>query len=73
MFIRELELGDGKVLEIRQLSSGDVGCVVWDAAIVLSKYLERRERAEPGALRGRAVLELGCGTAIVGIAAAALG
>ncbi|XP_073465533.1 protein N-lysine methyltransferase METTL21D [Aquarana catesbeiana] len=73
VFIRELELGDGRVLEIRQLSSGDVGCVVWDAAIVLSKYLERRESAEPGALRGRAVLELGCGTAIVGIAAAALG
>nr|DBA14511.1 TPA: hypothetical protein GDO54_005466 [Pyxicephalus adspersus] len=73
IFIRELELSDGRVLEIRQLSSGDVGCVVWDAAIVLSKYLERRERTEPGLLRGRTVLELGSGTGIVGIMAAALG
>ncbi|KAM9294371.1 protein N-lysine methyltransferase METTL21D [Gastrophryne carolinensis] len=73
VFIRDLALGDGRTLQIRQLSSGDVGCVVWDAAIVLSKYLERWERTTPGVLQGRAVLELGSGTAIVGIMAAALG
>ncbi|XP_068111819.1 protein N-lysine methyltransferase METTL21D [Hyperolius riggenbachi] len=73
VFIRELQLGDGRALGIRQLSSGDVGCVVWDAAIVLAKFLERQESAEPGLLRGRALLELGAGTGIVGIAAAALG
>ncbi|XP_066464161.1 protein N-lysine methyltransferase METTL21D isoform X2 [Eleutherodactylus coqui] len=54
VFVRELERGDGALLEIRQLSSGDVGCVVWDAAIVLSKFLERRERAESGLFAGRA-------------------
>ncbi|XP_069806003.1 protein N-lysine methyltransferase METTL21D isoform X2 [Dendropsophus ebraccatus] len=73
VFIRELERRDGSVLEIRQLSSGDVGCVVWDAAIVLSKFLERRECAEPGLFSGRRVLELGSGTGIVGIMAATLG
>ncbi|XP_056403222.1 protein N-lysine methyltransferase METTL21D [Hyla sarda] len=73
VFVRELERRDGSVLEIRQLSSGDVGCVVWDAAIVLSKFLERRESAEPGLFPGKYVLELGSGTGIVGIMAATLG
>ncbi|XP_040268450.1 protein-lysine methyltransferase METTL21D [Bufo bufo] len=73
VFVRELERRDGAVLGIRQLSSGDVGCVVWDAAIVLSKFLERRERAEPGLFTGRAAVELGAGTGIVGIMAATLG
>ncbi|KAG9481144.1 hypothetical protein GDO78_010412 [Eleutherodactylus coqui] len=73
VFVRELERGDGALLEIRQLSSGDVGCVVWDAAIVLSKFLERRERAESGLFAGRSVVELGSGTGIVGIMAATLG
>ncbi|XP_075047956.1 protein N-lysine methyltransferase METTL21D [Mixophyes fleayi] len=73
IFIREVQRRDGTMLKIRQLSSGDVGCVVWDAAIVLSKFLERRECTEPGVLRGRSALELGSGTGIVGIMAATLG
>lgn len=73
VFIRELERRDAAGLEIRQLSSGDVGCVVWDAAIVLSKFLERRECVEPGLFSGRSVVELGSGTGIVGIMAATLG
>lgn len=73
VFIRELESRDAARLEIRQLSSGDVGCVVWDAAIVLSKFLERRECVEPGLFSGRSVVELGSGTGIVGIMAATLG
>ncbi|XP_053330852.1 protein N-lysine methyltransferase METTL21D-like [Spea bombifrons] len=75
MFLRELERSDGTVLAIQQLSSGDVGCVVWDAAIVLSKFLEGEEFVGPGfhKLRGRSVLELGSGTGIVGIMAATLG
>ncbi|XP_077123447.1 protein N-lysine methyltransferase METTL21D [Ranitomeya variabilis] len=73
VFVRELERRDGAVLEIRQLSSGDVGCVVWDAAIVLSKFMERRESAEPGLFTGKAAVELGSGTGIVGIMAATLG
>ena len=51
------------------LYPGDTGVVVWDAAIVLSKYLETiRDQ-----LRGKCVLELGSGTGAVGICAAALG
>ena len=38
-FIRELEIKD-KIIRIKQLYVGDVGCVVWDAAIVLCKFLE---------------------------------
>ena len=39
-FVRVLEKRDGTVLRLQQYGSGGVGCVVWDAAIVLSKYLE---------------------------------
>ena len=54
------------------------GLTVWDGAIVLSKYLENEarvaaERGEVGLLSGRVVLELGAGTGVVGLAAAALG
>ena len=38
-FIRELEVGE-HLVQIKQLYVGDVGCVVWDAAIVLCKFLE---------------------------------
>lgn len=46
-----------------------VAAVVWDAAVVLAAYLEM------GAveLRGRAAVELGAGTGLVGIVAALLG
>ena len=40
-FIRELEIND-KTIRIKQLYIGDVGCVVWDAAIVLCKFLENK-------------------------------
>ena len=36
-FIREVECG-GKMLQVKQLYVGDVGCVVWDAALVLCRY-----------------------------------
>lgn len=38
-FTRELECA-GRTLQIKQHYVGDVGCVVWDAALVLSKFLE---------------------------------
>lgn len=55
--------------------SGGVGCVVWDAAIVLSKYLETPGFSGDGAhaLSRRSVLELGSGTGAVGLMAATLG
>ena len=44
MFIREIELGEDeetvKLVKVDQKNEGDTGVVVWDAAIVLSKYLE---------------------------------
>ena len=38
MFTRELEVG-AAVLEVDQILEGDTGVVVWDAALVLAKYL----------------------------------
>ncbi|XP_072485888.1 protein N-lysine methyltransferase METTL21D isoform X2 [Notamacropus eugenii] len=76
-FVRSLEKRDGTVLRLQQYGSGGVGCVVWDAAIVLAKYLETQHfsgaAAGTHALRQRSVLELGAGTGAVGLMAATLG
>ncbi|XP_076014605.1 protein N-lysine methyltransferase METTL21D [Genypterus blacodes] len=77
-FIREIEKNDGRVLKLKQCYKGDVGCVVWDAAIVLAKYLETKHFSNPAssggsAWAGRSVLELGAGTGLVGLMAATLG
>ncbi|KAL4613128.1 CN138 protein-like [Arapaima gigas] len=76
-FVRELERKDGTTLRIQQYSEGDVGCVVWDAAIVLAKYLESEAFFEPAAGKNvwlnRRVLELGAGTGVPGLMAASLG
>eukprot|EP01102_Stenamoeba_stenopodia_P018288 TRINITY_DN6683_c0_g1_i1.p1 TRINITY_DN6683_c0_g1~~TRINITY_DN6683_c0_g1_i1.p1 ORF type:complete len:264 (-),score=75.54 TRINITY_DN6683_c0_g1_i1:53-844(-) len=45
-----------------------VGLTVWDGALVLAKYLELRK-----SLKGLRIIELGSGTGIAGICAAALG
>ncbi|RMB98506.1 hypothetical protein DUI87_24720 [Hirundo rustica rustica] len=68
-FVRELERRAGPALRLEQRAAGGVGCVVWDAALVLAKFLET------GAflLARRHVLELGAGTGAVGIMAATLG
>ncbi|XP_060031063.1 protein N-lysine methyltransferase METTL21D isoform X5 [Erinaceus europaeus] len=74
-FVRVLEKRDGTVLRLQQYGSGGVGCVVWDAAIVLSKYLETPGFSCDGVhvLSRRSVLELGSGTGAVGLMAATLG
>ncbi|XP_076982929.1 protein N-lysine methyltransferase METTL21D isoform X3 [Tamandua tetradactyla] len=74
-FVRVLEKRDGTALRLQQYGSGGVGCVVWDAAIVLSKYLETPGFSGDGAhsLSRRSVLELGSGTGAVGLMAATLG
>lgn len=76
-FMREIEKNDGSVLKLKQCYLGDVGCVVWDAAIVLSKYLETKRFFDPStgvnAWAGKRVLELGAGTGVVGLMAATLG
>ena len=71
-FVRELEYG-GKTLRIKQLYVGDVGCVVWDAAIVLCKFLENGEFFPPGYWNGKRVVDIGSGTGVAGLAAAVMG
>ena len=68
-FVRELE-GLNSNLEIHQAVVGDVGCVVWDSAIVLAKYLEKTRK---GDIKDKIILELGAGTGIVGLSCAVLG
>ncbi|XP_056332670.1 protein-lysine methyltransferase METTL21D [Danio aesculapii] len=76
-FVREIEKNDGSVLRMYQCSKGDVGCVVWDAAIVLSKYLETEQFCSSGSgvsmLSCKNIIELGAGTGLVGLVAASLG
>lgn len=84
-FTRELECS-GKILQIRQLYIGDVGCVVWDAALVLAKFLENSAyfstdddggRGVAGVAGnfwgGKKVVDVGTGTGVVGLAAGVLG
>jgi hypothetical protein len=85
-FTRELECS-GKLLQIRQLYVGDVGCVVWDAALVLAKFLEnpayfskcggRGEKISEGVAGDfwprKEVVDLGAGTGVAGLAAGVLG
>lgn len=71
-FVRALESG-GKELRIRQLYVGDVGCVVWDAAIVLCKFLENSHYFPHGFWNGMRVLDIGSETGVAGLAAGVLG
>ncbi|XP_067944032.1 protein N-lysine methyltransferase METTL21D-like [Watersipora subatra] len=40
LYTRVTQLDDGRSISIYQSEVGDVGCVVWDAAIVLAKFYE---------------------------------
>ena len=43
VFIRKLEINScGKSVTLCQKQVGDVSCVIWDASLVLGKYLEAR-------------------------------
>ena len=71
---REIELTDGvgASLAIAQQFHGTTGPQVWDAGIVLLRFLATAPLAKVLATHPR-VVELGSGTGVVGIAAAALG
>lgn len=75
-FEREFIRRDGLVLTVGQYEVGDVGCVVWDAAIVLAYYLETADFTDEkgqSRLSGKTVIELGAGTGLVGLQAATCG
>ncbi len=73
-FVRELELtATGQSLNLTQLYVGDVGCVVWDAALVLAYFLQSKHHFPNDSLKEKSVIELGSGTGAVGLVAAALG
>lgn len=72
-FVREIEKNNEEVIKIHQLEIGDVGCVVWDAALVLSKYFETEDFFKGQLLKEKNVVELGAGTGVVGIIAATFG
>ena len=77
LFVREFTQKNDTVLVINQCEVGDVGCVVWDAALVLSSYLETKDfqdnSGQTSLLSGKHVIELGAGTGIVGLQAGCLG
>lgn len=62
-----------KTLYIFQKESGDVSCVVWDAALVLSKYLDVISCKDEGWLNKLKVIELGSGLGCVGLTATCFG
>ena len=66
-FNRDIELINGKVLKISQQYVGDVGGVVWDAALVLNSYIETLD------CNNKTFVELGAGTGVSGLVAAACG
>jgi len=73
-FVREIERSDESVLRIHQLETGDVGVVVWDAALVLLFYLDKENQRQGGVfLRGRTIVELGAGTGVISVSAATRG
>lgn len=60
-------------LRISQESQGSESVVVWDAALVLAYYLEKHQTRLFAGSKVKRVVELGSGTGVVGIVAAALG
>jgi len=75
--------GRGDVVELDVLQqatgAGSTGTVVWNSSLLLTRLLERLASASATSgsngslLAGKTVLELGCGTGLVSLAAAALG
>ena len=64
-------LRDYRELVIQEDSAGGVGGSVWDAA--LSLFEEIQDRGAAGELQGRRLVDLGAGTGVLGLCAAAHG
>ncbi|XP_050429093.1 protein N-lysine methyltransferase METTL21D-like isoform X4 [Adelges cooleyi] len=73
-YFRDFDLESMDItLKFRQQEYGDVNCVVWDAALVLAKYLETLYVKQYTFFVSKRVLELGAGLGCVGITAACFG
>lgn len=73
-FVRDFDIDVlDTTLQLSQKIQGDVGCVVWDAAIVLAKYLEKLFEKNVETFKNLNVIELGSGVGCVGLTAACLG
>lgn len=73
-YFRHFDLESVNVtLKFCQHEYGDVNCVVWDAALVLAKYLETIFLQKNDAFESKRVIELGSGLGCVGLAAACFG
>jgi hypothetical protein len=72
-FIREYDTLTNKTLKISQIEIGDVGGIVWDAAIVLGKYLEKEIVEKRIPVKDGNIIELGAGTGIIGLILATYG
>jgi predicted nicotinamide N-methyase len=69
---REIE-ACGKTLLINQNLGNEHGASVWDAAIVLAKYIENSKKFQNGFWKGKSILELGSGNGYLGIVLGLLG
>ena len=72
-----VRIGD-RTLTLGEIPNSGQGTAhnVWDGALVLAKFIEKCAAAgphSPVAVRGARVLEVGAGTGLVGLAAAAAG
>lgn len=75
-FTRDIELDsiDPRLtITIKQKWIGDVGVVVWDSAISLSKYFDQENIRNPGFMNGQLGIEFGAGTGLCGLVAGSLG
>jgi predicted nicotinamide N-methyase len=74
IYFRNFDLESINVtLKFCQQEYGDVNCVVWDAALVLAKYLEVLYMENNETFESKNVIELGSGLGCVGLAAACFG
>lgn len=73
-FVRNFEINSlNLTLEIQQKTIGDISCVIWDASIVLSKYLEILCSKDKNYLMNKQVIELGAGLGCAGLVASCFG
>ncbi|KAH9518621.1 Methyltransferase-like protein 21A [Bulinus truncatus] len=66
---RKFHLADEEFIIEQNWQGVGVAAVVWDSAVVLGEYLQ----SNPYLIKGKKVIELGAGTGLAGLVAAALG